>query len=66
MKNLDQLEKELQKLLLSFTEKDRAMIERRFGITLSNPPRVSDFGALTSAQVEELEREALKKLRGPE
>ena len=66
MKDMVELAQELEKLLHSFTERDRALLKRRFGVTLSYPPRASDFANLTSAQIEEVEKEALKKLGNPE
>lgn len=61
MKDNDALEAERQKLLASITPNERALLKRH-GITLSDNPTIEELNEVMP-KIEELEREALKRLR---
>lgn len=63
MDRLEEIEAYLQQLLGGITAKERDVLERRFGIKLSEPPNAHDFESLTPEQAEALERAAIEKLK---
>ena len=64
MRNRDAIAAEILAVLASFTPNERAALLKRFGVTLSDPPKLEDLSFITTAQIEEVERDALAKLRG--